>query len=72
MTVTAADRARAERLRAVINEPGGTVKELAAILAEIREEAVSCAVVRVEREFNVKERKRAPENESDGVKEGSR
>ncbi len=58
MKVTDADKHRASRLRAAVIEPGGTVAELAGILAEIREEAIACAVVRVEREFVLRERKR--------------
>lgn len=56
MKVTDSDRHRATRLLDAIKR-GGVVADLAGILAEIREEAIVCAVVRVEREFNVKERK---------------
>ncbi len=52
---TASDLARADRMLARILE--GDTKELARELAHFRAEILSCAVVRVEREFNVKARK---------------
>lgn len=54
--VTAADRARADRIIARVQE--GDASELARELAAYRSEILECAVVRAEREFNVKERKR--------------
>lgn len=56
MAVTAQDRLFAERLIARVQE--GDVLELAQLLAEYREVVLSCALVRVERAFYVKERKR--------------
>ncbi len=53
---TASDLARADRMLARSQE--GDTRELAKELASFRAEILSCAVVRVEREFNVKERKR--------------
>lgn len=47
--LSASDRARAERLRAAILEPGATTHELVAILQEIREEATVLAVLMMER-----------------------
>lgn len=64
VVVTAADLVRADRLRDAL-KPGADRKELASLLAEIREEAILCATVRVERMFEVEERKqlRMPERE---------
>lgn len=56
--VTAADKARAERIMVAIHDAArGGLDDLAKLLAEMREEAIACAVVRVERTFAVRERK---------------
>lgn len=58
--VTASDLARASKLKAFITEPLATDRELASVLAEIREEAIMCAMIRVERGFVAKKRTAQP------------
>jgi len=77
VVVTAADLDRADRLLVVLREafmkePQAGPKELACLLAEIREEAILCATVRVERMFEVEERKqlRLPTEPNSNAPEG--
>lgn len=53
--VTAADLARADRLLEAVAKKSR--KDVAAPLAEVRDEALLCAMVRAERMFEVTERK---------------
>lgn len=62
MKVTAQDRAWASDLAQAVRE--GNDEGIATIIAAIHERAVSCAVVRVEREFKVKARATIAKEES--------
>lgn len=55
LVVTEADLAKADRLLEQVKKKDR--KELGKLFAEIREEALQCALVRVERMFDVTDRK---------------
>jgi hypothetical protein len=54
--VTASDLHRAMRLKSILAKRGASTKELASLLAEIREEIILCASVRLEREYGLVQR----------------